>query len=102
MNKNKSLALFAMMLLVLVGFGCRSMSTATPDEVDPAAIEASIRSQILTTYPGETFDVGISVSDEGVVTLSGSIDSAERKNRIGDLARSVAGVTRVINNLSVG
>jgi osmotically-inducible protein OsmY len=102
MRNKKWSVMFAVMLLMVVGISCRSLSTATPDEVDPGAIEASIRSQILTTYPEETFDIGISVSDEGVVTLSGSIDTAERRNRIGDLARSVAGVTRVVNQLTVG
>jgi osmotically-inducible protein OsmY len=82
--------------------GCRSLSTATPDEVDPAAIEASIRSQILTQYPGETFDIGVSVSDAGVVTLTGTVDSAEKRTRIGQLASSVDGVDRVVNELTVG
>ena len=102
MRNKKWSVMFAVMLLMVVGISCRSLSTATPDEVDPGAIEASIRTQILTTYPEETFDIGISVSREGVVTLSGSIDTAERRTRIGDLARSVAGVTRVINQLTVG
>ena len=90
-----------LVLLVLVSFGCRSMSTATPDEVDPGAIEASIRSQILTTYPGETFDIGISVSDEGVVTLTGSVGDDDRRTRLADIARTVKGVTRVVNQLTV-
>jgi hyperosmotically inducible periplasmic protein len=101
MRNKKWSVMLAVMLLMVVGISCRSLSTATPDEVDPAAIEASIRSQILMTYPSETFDIGISVSREGVVTLSGSVDSRERRNRIGDLARSVAGVTRVVNELKV-
>ena len=90
-----------MMALLVATAGCRSLSTATPDEVDPEAIEASIRSQILAEYPDETFDLGIDVSDGGVVTLSGDVDSDSQRTRIAELARGVAGVERVVNNLKV-
>lgn len=89
------------MLALLGAAGCRSLSTATPDEIDPEAIEASIRSQILTQYPDETFDLGVDVSEAGVVTLSGDVDSESQRTRIAELARSVAGVERVVNNLHV-
>ena len=88
-------------VVLVTAVACRSVSTATPDEVDPAAIEASIRSQILTTYPGETFDIGISVSDAGVVTLSGSVPNEERRTRLAEIARTVKGVDRVVNELTV-
>ena len=100
MRKNWVVVVVALALLV-TAVGCRSASTATPDEIDPTVIEASIRTQIAGAYPGETFDLGIDVTDAGVVTLTGDVDSAEKKSRIGDLARSVAGVSRVVNNLTV-
>jgi osmotically-inducible protein OsmY len=93
----------AVMVLVLavVAVGCRSASTGTPDEVDPAVIEASIRTQILGAYPDETFDIGVDVTPSGVVTLKGDVDSAEQSARIADLARGVAGVTSVRNELKI-
>lgn len=100
MRKNWVVVVVALALLVTAA-GCRSASTATPDEVDPTTIEASIRAQIAGAYPDETFDLGVDVAPGGEVTLTGDVDSAEQKSRIGDLARSVAGVTRVINNLTV-
>jgi len=100
MRKNWVVVVVALALLVTAA-GCRSASTATPDEIDPTTIEASIRAQVAGAYPGETFDIGVDVAPGGEVTLTGDVDSAERKTRIGDLARSVAGVTRVINNLTV-
>jgi osmotically-inducible protein OsmY len=101
MRKNWVVVAVALALLVTAA-GCRSLSTATADELDPTAIEASIRTQIAGTYPGETFDIGVSVTDRGVVTLTGTVDSDEKRTRIADLARSVAGVTRVDNELTVG
>lgn len=98
--KTKSLVLLAV-LLAIFAVSCRTVSTATPDEIDPEAIEASIRSQILTEYPSATFAIGIDVTDAGVVTFEGTVDNAEQQRRIPELAQQVAGVTRIINRLAV-
>ncbi|HPU55760.1 MAG TPA: BON domain-containing protein, partial [Verrucomicrobiota bacterium] len=37
----------------------------------------------------------------GVVQLSGFVDTQEQKNRAGELAQNVQGVTRVINNIAL-
>lgn len=95
------LILGMVLLLAVVAVGCRSASTVTPDELDPGTIEASIRTQILREYPSETFSVGVSVDDMGVVTLTGSVDTAAEQRRIPQLAASVAGVTKVVNSLTV-
>ena len=100
-SKPWAMVVVVVMALLAATAGCRSMSTATPDEVDPEAIEASIRSQILAEYPSETFDIGVDVNDGGVVTLSGDVDSESQRTRIAELARGVAGVERVVNNLRV-
>ena len=98
-----SLATLAVLSVVLAlgATGCRSIATATPDELDPGAIEAAIRSQFLVNYPDETFDIGVAVSNAGVVTLSGSVDSNERRTRLAEIARAVDGVARVVNELKV-
>ena len=105
-RRNWTLTSFALLAVLtatlgLGAAGCRSVATATPDELDPGAIEAAIRSQFLVTYPDETFDIGVAVSDRGVVTLSGSVDSEERRTRLAEVARTVDGVTRVINELEI-
>jgi hyperosmotically inducible protein len=38
---------------------------------------------------------------KGVVQLSGFVNTKDQKNRAGDLARKVAGVTDVENNITV-
>ena len=45
---------------------------------------------------GVTFD-----SKEGVVTITGHVESAAVKTKIGERARAVAGVKDVINDLEV-
>ena len=90
----------AVLLLVSLS-GCGSVSQGTPDEIDETAIEADVRAQVATHYPGETFDIGVDVSDRGVVTLTGDVDDNDKRTRIGEIARSTAGVTGVVNNIKV-
>jgi osmotically-inducible protein OsmY len=94
---------WALMALVLVAFaGCRSLPGAAPREIRPEAIEASVRAQIATEFPSDTFSIGVSVSDQGVVTLTGSVETAAQRARIGELAASVQEVRRVDNRLTIG
>ena len=45
---------------------------------------------------------GVSVETfKGTVQLSGFVNSRDQKNRAGDLARRVAGVKEVVNNITV-
>lgn len=97
--KTKAIVILTV-LLAMFAMSCRSAATATPDELDPAAIESAIRAQILSEYPGETFSIGVSVSDDGVVELTGTVN-AEQQRRIPQLVQQVAGVTRIINRLGV-
>ncbi|HEV8630257.1 MAG TPA: BON domain-containing protein [Thermoanaerobaculia bacterium] len=90
----------AAFLLVAVS-ACSSTSTVTPKPMDKAAIEADIRSQIATHYPGETFDIGIEVTDNGTVTLRGTVDDNDKRSRIEKMARGTSGVVRVVNEIKV-
>lgn len=102
MRKRSALVVLALLLVAFVGSSCRSLPEVTGDDLDPAAIETAIRGEIAAAYPGETFDIGISVTEDGVVTLSGTIDTATRRQEIGEIAAEVHDVERVINNLEVG
>ena len=88
------------LVLVVTAIGCSS--GGPHGDVDQAAIEANIRSQIATHYPGETFDIGISVSTDGVVTLTGDVNDNDKRTRIGTIAQETPGVRRVVNNIKVG
>lgn len=101
MHKRSALVVLALLLVAFVGSSCRSLPEVTGNELDPAAIETAIRGEIAAKYPGETFDIGISVTQGGVVTLSGTIDTATRRQEIGEIAAGVHDVERVINNLQV-
>ncbi len=93
--------LIAALLLVALTVACGSLNRVTPAEWDKAAIEADVRSKVAGAVPGKTFDIGVSVSDSRVVTLTGSVDSSSDRTAIGNAAQGVNGVDRVINNISV-
>lgn len=98
--KVKAIVVLAV-ILAMFAVGCRSVANTTSDELDPGAIEAAIRTQILKEYPTQTFSIGISVSDAGVVELTGSVKNAEQQRRIPQLVQGVSGVTRIINRLGI-
>jgi osmotically-inducible protein OsmY len=86
--------------LVIVAIGCGSFNRATPSSMDNTAMKADVKGKIAEIYPKETFDIGVTV-DNGMVTLSGQVDTSEQRQRIGDAAGSVNGVKSVINNIRV-
>lgn len=87
--------------LLLFAMACGSMNRATPKEWDAKTMEADVRSKIAAVDPAKTFAVEVTVDDHAVVTLEGHADSQDEINKIVDAAKSVSGVTRVINHLHV-
>jgi hyperosmotically inducible protein len=94
----KALALSLVLFFALVG--CRTNETPR-EQVDDMEITAKVKSKLasdvgLSTVP----DVSVN-STNGVVTLSGSVDSATTKGRIDTIARGIPKVVRVENNLQI-
>lgn len=87
--------------LLLFSIACGSMNRATPAEWDKTSMEADVRGKVATAVPGKTFDIGVRVNDDRVVTLTGTVGSQSEKNSIGEAAQSVNGVRGVINNITV-
>ncbi len=90
----------SVLLLCGVFAGCRTNETPEA-QVHDMEITASIKSKMAS-------DVGLSTvpnvsvnSTNGIVTLSGQVDSAATKAKIETLAKSVPHVVRVVNNLQV-
>ncbi len=99
MKRNQWVVVVGLALLIIGSVAC---STRGPhNDVDQAGIEANIRAQIATHYPGETFDISIEVSESGGVTLAGDVNDPDKKTRIGEIARNTPGVTGVTNNINV-
>ena len=96
-HKVLSLAVF----LVLFGVACGSMNRVTPSSMDAKTMEADVRSKIATAVPEKTFAIEVQVDNHAVVTLTGHADNQSDIDKIVEAAKSVSGVTRVINNIHV-
>ncbi|HTX35399.1 MAG TPA: BON domain-containing protein [Bryobacteraceae bacterium] len=93
-------ALLPLLLLAAALFGCRTNSTPE-QQVRDLQITADVKSKLasdvgLSTVP----DISVN-STNGVVTLSGQVDTAAEKAKAESLARGVPHVARVVDDLQV-
>lgn len=97
---NRKLSAVAV-FLVLFAVACGSMNRVLPSNMDAKAMEADVRGKIAEAVPSKTFAVEVEIDNHAVVTLTGHAASQSDINKIVDAAKSVSGVTRVINRLHV-
>lgn len=102
MRKRSALVVLILILAAAASGACRSLPEATGSDLDPAAIETAIRAGIAEQYPDTTFDVGIEVTEDGVVTLTGTVEDSTQRQKIGEIAADVHDVERVVNQLEIG
>ena len=88
--------------LVASFLGCASSRTheSTGQYVDDSTITTKVKTAILGEPGLKTLQITVNTY-KGVVQLSGFVDSAQNAKKAGELARSVAGVTEVKNDLVV-
>jgi hyperosmotically inducible protein len=68
--------------------------------MEDAAITAKIKAEILAESALKVFQIDVTTTN-GVVTLSGTVDSQLSRERASEVARNNQGVTSVENNLVV-
>ena len=87
-------------LICALFLGCRTNVTPEAQVVD-LRISANVKTKLasemgLSTVP----NIEVNATN-GVVTLSGMVNSADQKTRAEAIAKSVPNVTRVVNNIQV-
>ena len=82
--------------------GCASSRTqeSTGQYVDDSVITTKVKTAILGDEHLKSLQIGVE-TNKGVVQLSGFVDSAQSKQRAGEVAASVHGVSKVRNDLIV-
>ncbi len=75
-------------------------SKVTLKYADDAAVTKKVNAVILAEYGMKDFDINVETND-GIITLKGTVDSRENKNRAGNLVSGIDGVKSVINKLMV-
>jgi len=91
-----------LLVLLLLGISISCRTNQSPEaQVDDLRITAQVKSKLASDV-GVTSVTNISVnSTNGIVTLSGMVDSPEVKDKAEAAARSVPKVARVVDNLQI-
>lgn len=93
--------LTVLLLLAAVTAGCQSLTGKTAgSNIDDATITASVKSKLVAEKAANLTRVNVDTNN-GVVSLTGVVETPEQKTRAENLAREVSGVRRVTNNLQV-
>ena len=80
---------------------CESMTGKTAGRtIDDAAVTASVQGKLTADKLSNFSRINVD-TDRSVVSLNGVVRTVEEKSRAEDLARQVAGVTNVNNNLQI-
>lgn len=90
----------ALLLATLVGSASAETGPQPDAYVDDAAITAEAKTQIHREPSLKSGNIDIETT-QGVVRLSGSVDSADKAVTAGQMAGSVEGVVSVSNDLQV-
>lgn len=75
-------------------------ATKTGVVVEDATITTKVKSAVLAEPGLKTLQIGVDTKD-GVVTLSGTVDTPVLKERAMQIAQQVDGVRSVVDNLSI-
>ena len=84
-------------VLVMFAIACGSINRVIPTD---EAMKVDVKGKIAEVYPAKATEIGVTV-DHAVVTLKGTVDSAQQRKAIYDAANSVHGVKRVIDQITV-
>ena len=101
-KRHRILSFLVCIALVTVFLGCASTPTreGTGEYVDDSAITTKVKAAILNEPTLKVFQINVETF-KGEVQLSGFVDSAQAKQKAGEVARGVGGVKSVKNNLIV-
>ena len=87
--------------VLFVMTGCQAMTGQTMGEnIDDSYITGAVKTQLASDKLVSLTRVEVETNN-GVVYLTGQVETAEQRSHIGSLASQVSGVKRVVNNLQV-
>ena len=91
----------AVLVVVALGAGCRSTTgTSFGQNVDDTKITSEVKTKLAADKAASLTRVSVTTVN-GNVSLTGVVPTAADRTHAEDLARRVAGVTQVTNNLQV-
>ena len=94
-----SLALAALLALA-VGGVVRAHARTVGEIIDDTRITAEVVARLTAESPSNFVKLDVK-SESGIVTLSGTVDSVEKRSRAAQIAGAVSGVKGLVNNIQV-
>ena len=95
----KTLTVALAFLLLITG--CQAMTGATLGEnIDDGTLTTYVKTQLASDKLVTLTRVGVETNN-GIVYLTGEVETDEQKSRVGSVASQVKGVKQVVNNLQV-
>jgi len=94
-----SLALAALLALA-VGGVVRAHARTVGEIIDDTRITAEVVTRLTAESPSNFVKIDVK-SESGVVTLTGTVDSAEKRSRAAQITGAVSGVKGLVNNIQV-
>ena len=93
--------LAATLVVLFFMTGCQAMTGQTMGEtIDDSYITGAVKTQLASDKMVSLTRVEVETNN-GVVYLTGQVETAEQRSRIGSLALQVKGVKKVVNNVQV-
>ena len=94
-----TLVLFSVALVATLGLAASPLQAKSVGTfIDDTGTTAQVKTKLAADTISNLTKIEVT-TDEGIVTLNGSVDSPERVARAADIAASVKGVRAVVNNL---
>jgi len=81
-------------IVLVLGVGCQSQL------IDDASITAAVKSKLMSDSAPNLTRIEVATNN-GIVFLTGSVDTADQKMKAEQLAKQVGGVKNVVNNLDI-
>jgi hyperosmotically inducible protein len=95
----KGLAVTLVVLFFMTG--CQALTGRTMGEnLDDSYITSAVKSKLASDKLVSLTRVEVETNN-GIVYLTGQVETAEQRSRIGQLASQVGSVKRVVNNLQI-
>lgn len=81
--------------------GCQAMTGETMGQnIDDGTLTSYVKTKLASDRLVTLTRVGVETNN-GIVYLTGEVETAEQRSRIGSLSSEVKGVKKVVNNLQV-
>jgi hypothetical protein len=98
MRTTRTFAMVISLVMVLAASAAEARSVG--QVIDDATVVAEIKAKLTADKISNLTQVGVK-ADSGIVTLSGTVDSEERRTRAAQIASGVHGVKGIVNTIQV-